>query len=155
MAVFLAIVDAADTAPNDVLLSFVDPCAASVACTTFTAEHPLRQSVHGHIAASAAGGTFLCGTLYCGTTSQLCLSSVVCLAVYDRFMVILHQIHRALPCVSDGLVADAVLPEGLLHQDIAYIFLIGEDAAYCRVSPCRSSTDVGNMLRLQVSANHR
>lgn len=77
MAVFLAIVDAADTAPNDVLLSIVDPCAAAVACTAFTAEHTLRQSVHGHIAASAAGGTFLCGTLYCGTTSQFCLSGVV------------------------------------------------------------------------------
>ena len=130
MAVFLAIVDAADTAPNDVLLSIVDPCAAAVACTAFTAEHTLRQSVHGHIAASAAGGTFLCGTLYCGTTSQLCLSSVVCLAVYDRFMIILYQIHRALSCVSDGLVADAVLPECFLHQDITYIFLVGEDAAH-------------------------
>ena len=131
MAVFLAIVDAADTAPDDVLLSLVDPCAAAVACTAFTAEHALRQRVHGHIATSAAGSTFLCGTLYCSATSQLCLSGIVCLAVYDRFMIILYQIHRALSCVSDGLVADTVLPEGLLHQDITYIFFIGEDAAHC------------------------
>ena len=41
MAVFLAVVEAADAAPDDVLLSPVDPGAAAVQCAAFTADDPI------------------------------------------------------------------------------------------------------------------
>ena len=41
MAILLAVIKAADTAPDDVLLSSVDPCAAAVQCAAFAADEPI------------------------------------------------------------------------------------------------------------------
>lgn len=41
MAVFFAAVEAADAAPDDVLLSPVDPCAAAVQCAAFAADESI------------------------------------------------------------------------------------------------------------------
>ena len=41
MAVFLAVIKAADTAPDDVLLSPIDPCATAVQCAAFAADETI------------------------------------------------------------------------------------------------------------------
>ena len=65
-----------------------------------------------------------------------------------------RQIHGALPCIADGFVADTILLEGFLHQDVTYIFLIGEDTSYCGMCPCCAATGVWNVALLQIFANH-
>ena len=69
-------------------------------------------------------------------------------------MIILYQIHRALSCVSDGLVADAILTESLLHEDITHVLFVGKNTAHCRMRPCCTAAGVWNVAFLQVFADH-
>ena len=69
-------------------------------------------------------------------------------------MVIRHQIHGALPCVADSFVADTILLEGFLHQDVTGVLFVGENPSYCGMRPCCSAAGVWNVAFLQVLADH-
>ena len=43
-------------------------------------------------------------------------------------MVVLNQVFGELSGIGDYLLADAVLDEGLLEQDVPAVFLVGQDA---------------------------
>ena len=90
--------------------------------------------------------------MYC--PSVRCAALTLSALRHDRFMIILYQIHRALSCVSDGLVADAVLSEGFLHQDVTGVLFVGENPSYCGMRPCCSAAGVWNVAFLQVLADH-
>ena len=44
-------------------------------------------------------------------------------------MVVLNQVFGELAGIGDHLLADAVLDEGLLEQDVPAVFLVGQDAS--------------------------
>ena len=52
-------------------------------------------------------------------------------------MVVLYEVHRELPRVFDDLAVDDILLKGLLHQHIATVFLIPQDALDMGQRPLR------------------
>lgn len=61
-----------------------------------------------------------------------------CTASYfSRLTMIFNEAHGKLACILDGLAVDKILPEGLLHQHIAAVFFILQDAADAVDGPLR------------------
>ena len=64
-------------------------------------------------------------------------------------MVVLNQVFGELSGIGDHLLADAVLDEVLLEQDVPAVFLVGQDAPDMGCHPLCFSGDRGNSLALQ------
>ena len=63
-------------------------------------------------------------------------------------------VHRKLACILDGLAVDKVLPEGLLHQHIAAVFFILQDAADAGDGPLRGILGALDALLFQFPFDH-
>ena len=59
------------------------------------------------------------------------------ITVNNGIVVVFNEVHGKLTCVLDGLAADEILTEGLLHQDIAAVFFILQDTADAGDGPFR------------------
>ena len=69
-------------------------------------------------------------------------------------MVIFNEVHGKLACILDGLAVDKVLPEGLLHQHIAAVFFILQDAADAGDGPLWGILEALDALLLQFLFDH-
>lgn len=65
-------------------------------------------------------------------------------------MVVLGPVFGKLSGIHDGFLADAVLTEGFLHNDIAAVFLILKNGLQSGEIPGHLAGDVGGLLRLQL-----
>ena len=69
-------------------------------------------------------------------------------------MVIFNEVHGKLACILDGLAVDKVLPEGLLHQHIAAVFFILQNAADAGDGPLRGILEALDTLLFQFIFDH-
>jgi len=97
----------------------------------------------------AGGGALSRGARLGVPPGHLQLDGVEDLPADDALMVVLNQVFGELSGVGDHLLADAVLDEGLLEQDVPAVFLVGQDAPDMGAHPLYFSGDRGNSLALQ------
>ena len=136
VAVFLAVVQAAHTAPHDALSVGARPCAAAVQRSALAAHQPVREGVAAGVGDKTGGGSL--GGAFCRLAPRhLRLHRVVLLAADNALMVVLYEVHGKLPRVFDDLAVDDILLKGLLHQHVAAVFLIPQDAFDMRQRPLR------------------
>src|SRR5574344_2500556 len=125
MAIFLAVVQSAHTAPYDSFFPVSCPCAATIQGPALTADQPFREcilaGVGGHPRDCVLGGA-----LCCIPPCHLCLYGIILFTADNALMVIFNEVHGKLACILDGLAVDKVLPEGLLHL----FWLLGFDPLY-------------------------
>ena len=69
-------------------------------------------------------------------------------------MVIFNEVHGKLACILDSLAVDKVLPEGLLHQHIATVFFILQDASDAGDGPLRRIFGALDTLLFQFLFDH-
>ena len=69
-------------------------------------------------------------------------------------MMALDKILGALSGILDHFLADDVLPEGFLHQNITIVFFIGQDTFNRGAGPCRGPFDRWNMVFFQPTLQH-
>ena len=80
------------------------------------------------VLAPAGGGALSRGARLGVPPGHLQLDGVEGLPADDTLMVVLNQVFGELAGIGDHLLADAVLDEGLLEQDVPAVFLVGQDA---------------------------
>ena len=97
----------------------------------------------------ASGGALSRGARLGVPPGHLQLDGIEGLPADDTLMVVLNQVFGELAGIGDHLLADAVLDEGLLEQDVPAVFLVGQDAPDMGCHPLCFSGDRGNSLALQ------
>ena len=124
MAVFLAVVQTAYTAPHDAFLAVPCPGASAVERAALAAHQPPGEGVLGAVAGAACGGLLLAGGPSGVAAGELRLGCVEGVPADDPLVVILGQVHGELPHIAHVLVADAVGHEALLLENVAAVFLV-------------------------------
>ena len=76
------------------------------------------------------------------------------ITVNNGIVVVFNEVHGKLTCVLDGLAADEILTEGLLHQDIAAVFFILQDTADAGDGPFRRVLEAWDLLCFQFFFQH-
>ena len=135
-AVFRAVIQSADAAPNDFFLAVLCPCCSAIRCSAVSAEEQLGQSVFTWIFAKLGFCTDIFDLAFTVTPWYFLLNPVEHCPFYNRRMIIFHIVHREFTGILFWLFADAVHNVGLLQQCVTFIFFIGqyrEDAFCCPV----------------------
>ena len=101
------------------------------------------------VLAPAGGGALSRGARLGVSPGHLQLDGVEGLPADDALMVVLDQVFGELSGVGDHLLADAVLDEGLLEQDVPAVFLVGQDAPDMGCHPLCFSGDRGDFPAFQ------
>ena len=148
-AELLPVVQAADTPPYGALDSALGPHAPPVGRPALPAEQQVAEDMLTAVLPPAGGGALSRGTRLGVPPGHLQLDGVEDLPADDALMVVLNQVFGELSGVGDHLLADAVLDEGLLEQDVPAVFLVGQDAPDMGAHPLYFSGDRGNSLALQ------
>ena len=104
----------------------------------------------GAVLPKAGGCALLCAGGHGLPAGGLLLGGVENLTADDGLVVILGPVFGELPGIHDGFLVDAVLPEGLLHNDVAAVFLILKNGLQGGEIPGHLAGDVGDLLRLQL-----
>ena len=148
-AELLPIVQAADTPPHGALDSALGPHAPPVGRPALPAEQQVAENMLAAVLAPAGGGALSRGARLGAPPGHFQLDGVEGLPADDALMVVLNQVFGQLSGIGDHLLADAVLDEGLLEQDVPAVFLVGQDAPDMGCHPLCFSGDRGNSLALQ------
>ena len=114
MTVFFAVVQTADTAPDDFPFASNIPGAAPVERTAFSADQPLGEGVFAGVGGQARGSVLFGRAFSCGSSGKLSLYCIKGFTVHDSNMMVLYQILRELARILYHLLADAVLNKGFL-----------------------------------------
>ena len=143
------VVHPAGTAPHGAFLAALAPDASAVEGPALTAHQALREGILGTVAAPARGSLVAAGGSTCIPPGHLRLDLVELIPADDTLMIVLHQIHGELAHVTDLLLADAVLGEGLLHQGVAAVFLIFQNSPNYRDGPLGAAVLSGDIFLFQ------
>ena len=145
MAVFLSVVQTTHTPPHDALFTFLCPCASAAECSALAADQSLREGIFAGVG-SEAGGSFLRGASGCASPCHFGLHLIELITVDDAVVVVFDEVHGKLTCVLDGLAADEVLAEGLLHQNIAAVLFVLQDTADAGDRPFRRVLEAWDLI---------
>lgn len=124
LAVRFSIVQPADAAPNRALYTLLRPDAPPIRGAALAADQDAGQGVLGAVFSKAGGGTLFRTGGGSVPAGGFLLDGIENLPADDGLMVVLYQDLWELAGVFDDLLADAVLDEGLLQENIAAVFLI-------------------------------
>ena len=100
MAVFFAVVQSVDAAPDDPLFTTYGPCASTVWRAAFAADQQLRQCVFTAVLALFRSSARLLDLAFGSTTGQFFLHSGEGSCIDDCRMIVLHIVLGPFPSVD-------------------------------------------------------